>query len=30
LHRYDRLPPAARVADLLTELDRDPTCIFWG
>ena len=29
-HRYDLLPPSNRVEDLLAELDRDPTCIFWG
>lgn len=29
-HLYDRLPPSPHVDDLLTEIDRDPTCIFWG
>jgi hypothetical protein len=29
-HVYDLLPPSNRVDDLLTEIDRDPTCIFWG
>jgi hypothetical protein len=29
-HRYDQLEPAATVAPLLAELDRDPTGIFWG
>jgi len=29
-HRYDPLSPSNRVDDLLTEIDRDPTCIFWG
>lgn len=29
-HVYDRLPPSHRVDDLLSELDRDPSCIFWG
>lgn len=29
-HRYDLTPPSARVDDLLAEIDRDPTCIFWG
>jgi Protein of unknown function (DUF3024) len=29
-HRYDLLAPSTRVDDLLTEIDRDPTCIFWG
>src|SRR3712207_109512 len=29
-HRYDRIGPAAGVEELLTEVDRDPTCIFWG
>lgn len=29
-HNYDPLAPSQRVEDLLTELDRDPTCIFWG
>jgi hypothetical protein len=28
--RYDLLPPLNRVEDLLAELDRDPTRIFWG
>ena len=27
---YDLLPPSDRVDDLLDEIDRDPTCIFWG
>jgi hypothetical protein len=29
-HRYDLQPRADQVDDLLTELARDPTCIFWG
>ena len=29
-HLYDLLPPSNRVEDLLTEVDRDPTCIFRG
>jgi hypothetical protein len=29
-HLYDPLPPSHQVGELLTELDRDPTCIFWG
>ncbi|KAF0957432.1 DUF3024 domain-containing protein [Rhodococcus sp. T7] len=29
-HTYDRLPPSPHLETLLTELDRDPTCMFWG
>ena len=29
-HRYEELPPAKDIRVLLDELDRDPTCIFWG
>jgi hypothetical protein len=29
-HLYDLLPPSPHVDELLIELDRDPTCIFWG
>ena len=29
-HIYDLVAPSSRIDDLLTELDRDPTCIFWG
>ena len=29
-HAYDQLAPSNRVEDLLSELDRDPTRIFWG
>ena len=29
-HRYKPLAPSHRVQDLLAELNRDPTCIFWG
>ena len=29
-HRYDQLDPSPKVTDLLEEVDRDPTCIFWG
>jgi hypothetical protein len=27
---YDGIGPAATVEPLLAEIDRDPTCIFWG
>jgi len=29
-HEYDRVPPMGSVEDLLAEVDRDPTAIFWG
>jgi Protein of unknown function (DUF3024) len=29
-HRYDRLQPSPHVADLLAEINADPTNIFWG
>ncbi|RZU13961.1 DUF3024 family protein [Kribbella rubisoli] len=29
-HTYDRLAPSQSIDDLLTEIDRDPTSIFWG
>lgn len=29
-HRYDLVEPSQSVEDLLAEIDRDPTCIFWG
>lgn len=29
-HIYDRVAPTATVEELLVELDRDPTAIFWG
>ena len=29
-HLYNQLPPSPRVDDLLHEIDRDPTAIFWG
>ncbi|MFF0314247.1 DUF3024 domain-containing protein [Micromonospora sp. NPDC005252] len=29
-HRYDLAPPTSNMAELLDELDRDPTAIFWG
>lgn len=29
-HLFDLLPPSRSVEDLLAEIDRDPTCIFWG
>jgi hypothetical protein len=29
-HLYDLLSTSHRVDDLLSELDRDPSCIFWG
>ena len=28
-HRYDQLEPSPDIDDLLTEIDRDPTAIFW-
>lgn len=28
--RYAECGPSAHVADLLAEIDADPTCIFWG
>ena len=28
--QYDRVQPSGNVEDLLAELDRDPTSIFWG
>jgi hypothetical protein len=28
--RYDLLAPSRRFTTLLTEVDSDPTCIFWG
>jgi hypothetical protein len=28
-HVYDRLAPSPRVEDLLMEIERDPTSIFW-
>jgi hypothetical protein len=28
--RYWECEPSAHVADLLEEIDADPTCIFWG
>jgi hypothetical protein len=28
-HRYDRITPSARIDDLLREIGRDPTAIFW-
>ncbi len=30
VHRYDLLDPTPRIEELLAELDRDPTAIFWG
>lgn len=30
LHVYDLLTPSDRIDDVLAEIDRDPTCIFWG
>jgi Protein of unknown function (DUF3024) len=30
LHLYDMCAPSTRVDDLLAEIDRDPTGIFWG
>ncbi|HEY3140291.1 MAG TPA: DUF3024 domain-containing protein [Acidimicrobiales bacterium] len=29
-HRYDMAEPTARLDELLTEIDRDPTGILWG
>ncbi len=29
-HGYDRVPASVSVEDLLAEVDRDPTAIFWG
>ena len=29
-HRYDGIGPSPHVTDLLAELERDPTGIFWG
>ncbi|WP_269083384.1 DUF3024 domain-containing protein [Mycolicibacterium obuense] len=29
-HRYDLLDPSPHIEDLLTEIDRDPTAIFWA
>jgi hypothetical protein len=29
-HEYDLLAPSRDIADLLAEIDSDPTCIFWG
>ena len=29
-HRYDQLEPSPDIDDLLTEIHRDPTAIFWG
>jgi Protein of unknown function (DUF3024) len=29
-HEYPELPFAHRVDDLLAEIDRDPTALFWG
>jgi hypothetical protein len=29
-HRYDPVGPTPNVQVLLDEIDRDPTCIFWG
>ncbi len=29
-HRYELHAPSRQVEDLLTEIDHDPICIFWG
>ena len=29
-HRYDRLAASPSIEELLMEVDRDPTAIFWG
>lgn len=28
--RYPLLAPTRRIDELLTEIDRDPICLFWG
>ena len=29
-HRYDDLEPTSNLCALINEIDRDPTCIFFG
>lgn len=29
-HHYDQQPATPHVEELLAEIQRDPTCIFWG
>jgi len=29
-HHYDRIPPSKQLEDLIKEIDKDPTGIFWG
>ncbi len=29
-HTYDRVPASTNIEELLAEVDRDPTAIFWG
>jgi len=29
-HKYDLIAPSPDILTLLDEVDRDPTCIFWG
>ena len=29
-HHYDPMAPSTQIDDLLAEIDRDPTAIFWG
>lgn len=29
-HEYHRVSPSRHIDDLLAEIDRDPTAIFWG
>jgi hypothetical protein len=29
-HEYDLVPPAPLVDELIAEIERDPTSIFWG
>lgn len=29
-HRYESIEPTSNVEELLTEIDQDPTAIFWG
>ncbi len=29
-HEYDLISPTARIDELLADIDRDPTGIFWG
>ena len=30
VRRYPNYEPSTEIQDLLDEIDRDPTCIFWG